>query len=220
MINRLKFFKFNPIISIINAIYGLTFHMAFYDHLLNRLFPKDKEVSIHEVLKRSPKFSRSYDQWKSSGMCDKERNAIFKSYHFKLSNLKTSVDIEIYHSPYANGLIIYPHADKEPVSFEFLMEYIREILEKDGYRLVHADRKMMERGKQVTSLEKYYLKPPLSAMTPTDQIFGNVVLELSFVNYVPSKFKMMANIYSDRLYNEPRAFEDLIALLFDQATTK
>jgi hypothetical protein len=31
---------------------------------------------------------------------------------------------------------------------------------------------------------------------------------------------MMANIYSDRLYNEPRAFEDLMALLFDQPATK
>ncbi len=194
--------------------------MAFYDHLINRLFPKDLEVSIHEVLKRSPQFFRSYDQWKSSGKCDEERRAIMKSYHFKLSHLKPLVDIEIYHSPYANGLVIYPQAEKETVTFEFIMEYIREILEKDGYRLVHADRKMMERGKQVTSLEKYYLKPPLSSETPIDQKFGNVIMELSFLNHTPTKFKMMANLYSDRLYNEPRAFEDLITLLFVQSTSE
>lgn len=189
--------------------------MAFYDQLINRLFPKDKEVSIHEVLKRSPHFSRSYDQWKLSGRCVDEREAIRKSYHYKLSNLKPSIDIEVYHSPYANGLIIYPQKDKEPLSFEFLMEYIREKLEMDGYRLVHADRKMMESVKMVTALEKYYLKPPLTTETPIDQKYGNVILELSYINNAPTKFKMMANIYSDRLYNEPRAFEDLITLLFE-----
>lgn len=192
--------------------------MAFYDHLINQLFPKDKEVSVHEVLKRSPQFFRTYDRWKSSGKCDIQRNAILESYHNKLSHLHTSVDIEVYHSPYANGLIIYPHKDKEPVSFEFLMELIREMLEHEGYRLVHADRKIMEKGKQVSSLEKYYLKPPLSPQTPIDQKFGNVILELSFLNHSPVKFKLLANVYSDRLYNEPRTFQDLITVLFDQAT--
>jgi hypothetical protein len=189
--------------------------MAFYDHLINRLFPKDKEVTIHEVLKRSPQFSRSYDQWKSSENFVDELAAILKSYHYKLSGLKPTVDIEIYHSPYANGLIIYPEKDKKPLSFGFLMEFIREKLEMNSYRLVHADRKMMETGKIVTALEKYYLKPPQSSAIPIDQKFGNVILELSYTNNTPSKFKMMANIYSDRLYNEPREFEDLMTLLFE-----
>lgn len=192
--------------------------MAFYDQLLNQLFPKDKEISVHEVLKKSPQFFRTYDLWKSSRKCDIERNAIMESYHNKLSHLKTSLDMEIYHSPYANGMIIYPHTEKKPISFEFLMEFIREMLENEGYRLVHADRKMIEKGKQVSSLEKYYLKPPISSITPIDQKFGNVILELSFLNHSPVKFKMLANIYSDRLYNKPRTFQDLITLLFEQAT--
>jgi hypothetical protein len=193
--------------------------MAFYEHLIHSLFPKDKEISIHEVLKRSQSFSTAYDQWKSSGKCSTERNAILRSYHYKISRLNAPLDIEVYHSPYANGLVIYPQKDKEPVAFEFMMEYIRETLEKKGYRLVHADRKMMEKGRKVTSLEKYYLKPPLSAETPIDQKFGNVILELSFLNHSPIKFKMMANIYSDRLYTEPNPFEDLISLLFEQTAS-
>ncbi|MBR9999743.1 MAG: hypothetical protein KFF73_12280 [Cyclobacteriaceae bacterium] len=188
--------------------------MAFYENLINRLFPKDKEVIIHEVLKRSVPFSRSYDLWKSSSQAAEELQAVSESYDNRLSDIKPSIDIEVYFSPYANGIVIYPERGEFPLSIEFIMEYIREKLELTDYRLVHADRKMTERGKMVTALEKYYLKPPLSADIPIDQKFGNVILELSYENDLPLKFKMMANIYSDRLYHEAHAFDDLIVLLF------
>jgi len=180
------------------------------------LFPQNKEVSVHEVLKRSTQFLKSYNTWRTSDRATEELAQIKQSYQNKLLNMKPSIDIEIYRSPYANGLIIYPVLDKKSLSVRFLMEYIREILENEGYRLVHADRKTMENGKDVKAIEKYYLKPPVSATIPIDQLFGNVILELNYKNNNPSRFKMIANIYSDRLYNEARTFEDLITLLFEE----
>lgn len=195
-------------------LYGLTFYMAFYENLLNRLFPKDKEVTIHETLKRSVQFSRAYDQWKSSAGSKDDLEAVASSYRHKLSSQSSLLDIEVFHSPYANGIVIYPSNGEYRLSIAFLMEHIREKLELSDYRLVHADRKMTERGRVVTAIEKYYLKPPLSAEIPIEQKFGNVILELNYENDRPVKFRMMANIYSDRLYHEPYAFEDMIALLF------
>jgi hypothetical protein len=192
--------------------------MAFYDKLLNRLFPKDEEISVHEVLKRSSHFNRSYDQWKSSEIAEDELQTIKNSYYDKVLNKASAIDLEVYHSPYANGMIIYPREGRKTISLSYTMEYIREKLELDDYRLVHADRKIKEKGKLVTALEKYYLKPPLSAEIPIDQKFGNVILELSYENNSPSKFKLMANIYSDRLYNSPKSFEDLIHLIFSPRT--
>jgi hypothetical protein len=188
--------------------------MAFYENLINRLFPKDKEVTIHETLKRSVQFSMAYDQWKSSSRAREELEAVSSSYHRKLSSQGSLLDIEVFHSPYANGIVIYPANGEYRLSIEFLMEYIREKLEFAGYRLIHADRKLKETGGKVTALEKYYLKPALSAEVPIEQKFGNVILELNHENDRPVKFKMMANIYSDRLYHEPYSFEDLIVLLF------
>jgi hypothetical protein len=188
--------------------------MTFYENLIKRLFPKDRELTIHETLKRSAHFSVAYDQWKSSSMARENLEILSASYQNKLSGHRSLIDIEVFHSPYANGILIYPANGEYPLSIEFIMEYIREKLELTGYRLVHADRKMTESGGKVTALEKYYLKPPISAEVPIEQKFGNVILELSHENDRPVKFKMMANIYSDRLYQEPYSFEDLIVLLF------
>jgi len=192
--------------------------MAFYEKILNRLFPKDEEISIHEVLKRSSHFNDSYDLWKSTQEAGDELRKVKDSYHDKILNKATAIDLEVYHSPYANGIIIYPRRDQKLISLAFLMEFIREKLELDDYRLVHADRRIKERGKMVMAVEKYYLKPPLSAEIPIDQKFGNVILELSYENNTTSKFKMMANVYSDRLYHSPKTFEDLITLIFGERT--
>jgi hypothetical protein len=190
--------------------------MAFYERLLERLFPKNEEISIHEVLKRSYQFNKSFDQWKSTDEGGNVIAMIRDSYYDKVLNKMTSIDLEVYHSPYANGIIIYPQHEQRKIPLTFIMEYIREKLELDDYRLVHADRKIKEQGKMVTGLEKYYLKPPLSAEIPIDQKFGNVILELSYNNDSPSKFKMMANVYSDRLYHQPKSFDDLITLIFGE----
>jgi hypothetical protein len=190
--------------------------MAFYERLIERLFPKNEEISIHEVLKRSNQFNRSFDKWKSSDEAGKELGMIRDSYYDKVLNKITAIDLEVYHSPYANGIILYPQYEQGKISLTFIMEFIREKLELDNYRLVHADRKIKEQGKMVTALEKYYLKPPLSAEIPIDQKFGNVILELSYENNSPWKLKMMANVYSDRLYNQPKPFDDLISLIFGE----
>ncbi len=193
--------------------------MALFEKIIQKLFPKEEAVTVHEVLKRSASFIRSFDEWKSAGSLPAFRGKFLRSYNQKLTSKHPELDIEIYRSPYANGFILYPDHATDELPATFLMEYIRERLEEEGYRLVHADRKLTEKGKEVYSLEKYYLKPPLSPDIPIDQLFGNVIVELSFRNNKPSKFKMIVNIYSDRLYQKPRQFEDLIYLLFEKRTS-
>ena len=233
MINELTNPKINSINNSFNKLLALSYdlpkqifflkvkrHMPMFDKIFDKIFPKDQEVNVHEVLKRSPQFIKSFEEWKISAQAEDMKENISASYNDKLSSRPPVIDIEIYHSSYANGFIIYPQKRGIQLPLEFLMEYIKDVLETEGYRLVHSDRKMKETGKIVTELDKYYLKPPISHEIPIDQLFGNVIIELSYRNHEPSKFKLVANIYSDRLYGAPRNFEDLILLLFEKRSAK
>lgn len=192
--------------------------MALFDAIVKKLFPGDKEVSIHEVLKRSPQFIEAFENWKKSDKALEIFNDILNSYHDKLTNRHPTIDIELYHSPYSNGILIYTTRKDYDLPFEYIMEFIRDNLEKEGYRLVNSDRKIRETGDKVEKLEKYYLKPPISPEAPIDQLFGNIIVELFYKNETPDRLRIMANVYSDRLYNEPKKFSELISLLFDQRT--
>jgi hypothetical protein len=190
--------------------------MPLFDKIINKIFPGGQEVTIHEVLKRSAHFIRDFEEWKRSESTQVLIDTVHNSYIDKLASREPEIDIEVYRSPYANGFIIYPTKTENELQLEFLMEYIKEMLEEEGYRLVHSDRRLRETGKSVTSIEKYYLKPPISHEIPIDQIYGNVIIELTLKNNLPFKFKVIVNVYSDRLYSEARNFEDLISFLFDK----
>ncbi len=194
--------------------------MALFDSIVNRLFPENKEVSVHEVLKRTPQFIEEYESWKKSDQAREKIDQILRSYHDKLTNHQPILDIELFNSPYGNGFILYARKQDKELPFEFLMEYLRDKLEEEGYRLVHSDRKIHESGKKVEKLEKYHLKPPISSEVPIDQLYGNIIIELFHKNNIPDRIRLMANVYSDRLYKEPKNFGDLINVLFDQRTSR
>ena len=54
---------------------------------------------------------------------------------------------------------------------------------------------------------------------PIDQRYGNISLELILYNDKPHYLKLMASVYSDRLYSEPESFSDLVELLFEKGAS-
>jgi len=62
---------------------------------------------------------------------------------------------------------------------------------------------------------KYYLKPSLKLMMdiPSEQLYGNISLELILQNSKPFRFLLHANYYSDRNYKKEKSFQHLLDYL-------
>ena len=189
--------------------------MTFFQDLYKSLFPRNKQVAIHEVLVRSSTFLQSYNSWEKSDSILNILREISRSWHFKKNHIKSVIEIELYVSPYSNGFTIFSDFDPEKIPLAFLMEYVKEKLLANKYRQVHNDRKIEETENFVLMLERYYLKPNLVEGTQIDQLFGNVLIELKYQDHEAVWLKIMANVYSGRKYKDPLKFEELISLLFE-----
>lgn len=62
---------------------------------------------------------------------------------------------------------------------------------------------------------KYYLKPSLKLMTemPSEQLYGNITIELVLKNDKPFRLLLRANYYSDRNYKAELEFEKIFKYL-------
>jgi hypothetical protein len=77
---------------------------------------------------------------------------------------------------------------------------------------------MEEINNQVRVTEKFYLKPPLQAPVENElisQLFGNVSIEKISVDNKPSYLKLLVTVYSDRLYQNAKPFDQMMDRLFE-----
>jgi hypothetical protein len=189
--------------------------MSFFDDIYMKLFPANKKVGIYEVLSRDQIFLNNYQEWNSKSDCIKLREDLLKSWEFKLKGLKPPLDIITYLSDYANGFTLYPGKEDYANMMSYLMEYMKDKLLHNSYRLVHSTRKIDEKKEGVVIVEKYYLKPPFPVNIPYDQIYGNVEIEVLKQDQDEKRLKFLVSVYSDRNYTKPLAFEELLSYLFD-----
>lgn len=199
--------------------------MSYFDKLLGKLFPnKDsgKAPDIHEVLKRNPYAQQQYGDWKDSQLRQSLIEEIAKAYYYKKTDISSELDIHLFNTVYANGFAISYHPKVGGKSFQHLADYFRDKVLEMGYRLVNADRRILDRANYVETIEKYYLKPPLSAedvaqsSVQNKQMFGNISIEHVLINNQPSYLKVLASIYSDRQFQEADSYDDFVSALFHQ----
>ena len=189
--------------------------MTFFQDLYKKLFSNSSPIAIHEVLTRSATFLAEYGDWKKTESSQEILNELSRSWHFKKNNIKSSIEIELYISPYSNGLTIFSGSGMERISLAFLMEYIKETLLENKYRIVHNDRKIQETENFVLMLERYFLKPNPIQEAQINQLYGNILIEVKYQDNEEVWLKIMANVHSGRKYKDPRDFNELITLLFD-----
>ena len=76
-----------------------------------------------------------------------------------------------------------------------------------------------EREHLAKETEKFYFKPPLQLPKEGElisQLYGNISLEKIRINHQPSYFKLLASVYSDRLYYDAKPFDELMDRLFER----
>lgn len=192
----------------------------FFDDLFNKVFRNsdDSTVNHKENFKIKEAELKEAVQWAESEDGEEKMNLVYKNYHFKKTQIDETPQIHVLDSPYANGFAViydFPFNDK---SFSMLFLAFSQRVIALGYRQVSLDRKFEEVNDQVRLIEKFYFKPPLQTPIQGElisQLYGNVTLEKVTVDNRPSFIKFLVTVYSDRYYDSPRPFDQLLDLLFN-----
>lgn len=190
--------------------------MSFFEQIINKIFPQEKKNVIlsNEVLKRSKQEFDSYEEWYASDVSEKILDKIFRAYHLKKTDIKDPIPIALFQSDKANGFAIANCNSLLDSDYKMLLEHFKKQVLSIGYRQSGSNRKVTAEQDRVITKEMYYMKPPIQMEPPIDQKFGNVSLELILYDEKPHYLKIMASVYSDRLYSEPDDFSELVETLF------
>ena len=192
----------------------------FFDDLFKKVFKPDLDAPLNHKENYTLKEETITDavDWTKTEEGKKMLELIYKNYHFKKSQINERPQVHLFQSPYANGFAISYEFPFDEKSFsQLFLAFSQRVLDL-GYRQVSLDRKLEEINDQVKLTEKFYFKPPIQAPRSGElisQLYGNVTLEKVSIDNHPGYIKFLVTVYSDRLYKDPKPFDQLMDLLFE-----
>ncbi len=194
----------------------------FFDDLLKKIFPprpSNLAVSVKENFLVKEKELQDLEVWNESEASKTLYDLVYRNYHYKRAQINESPEVHVFSSVYANGFALSYGPPLDPNSFSQLFLGLSRRIIALGYEQVSLDRKLEEVNEQVKETEKFYFKPPLQLPQEGElisQLYGNISLEKIRVNQEPSYFKLLASVYSDRLYYDAKPFDELMDRLFER----
>lgn len=189
--------------------------MAFFDQIYDRLFaPKPKGVILHEVINRSTDYKTRFESWKKSYKSTDLLKEVAVSYAAKLAGMSKKPEVHILNDKLSNGFAVTYTDQIGKEAFQFLFDYLAQKTATLGYRLTNSDYLITDKGHFTETKEKHYLKPTISTESVIDQQFGNILIEHVLVDDQPSYIRLAAHGYSDRSYQPPLPFHELMNHLF------
>jgi len=187
----------------------------FTSRILNKLFSKksNKEPLVSGKLERSDRYEQNYSGWVESqvgNILSELQQAYNKSNARGLYNPA----FHVYNSDQSNGFFFNYHMEFESEEFSYLLDYFKETVVDLGYTVYTSDTKYKDLESGVQKIDRHYLKPTQEGSEmPMDQKYGNVLIELFVLNDEVQYLKLMANIYSDRNFTEPKPFSEFLEKL-------
>jgi hypothetical protein len=194
----------------------------FFDDLLKKIFPPrggNQSLSVKENFSVKEKDLQDLEAWNSSEASKTLYDLVYRNYHYKRAQINESPEVHVFSSVYANGFALSFGPPLDSNSFSLLFLGLSRRIIALGYEQVSLDRKLEEVNEQVKETEKFYFKPPLQLPKEGElisQLYGNISLEKIRINQQPSYFKLLASVYSDRLYYDAQPFDDLMDRLFER----
>ena len=177
------------------------------------------EPMATEQIARGEQERQRYFRWLHEGRGAQMSEIVHDSYRKKQQQEMGDFQVHVLKMPCANGFALTYHPSLSGNDFQHFFDWLKDRVEGIGsYRLVNAERRIFDKGKYVESKEKYYLKPIIDAEAPPfNQQYGNVLIEYVLIDRQPSYLKLVANIYSDRLYTQALDFDGLVKEVFNIA---
>jgi hypothetical protein len=194
----------------------------FFDDLLKKIFPPrggNQGLSVKENFLVKEKDLQDLEAWNTSEESKVLYDLVYRNYHYKRAQINESPEVHVFSSVYANGFALSFGSPLDSNSFSLLFLGLSRRIIALGYEQVSLDRKLEEVNEQVKETEKFYFKPPLQLPKEGEllsQLYGNISLEKIRINQQPSYFKLLATVYSDRLYYDAKPFDDLMDRLFER----
>jgi len=194
----------------------------FFDDLLKKIFPargSHQPLSVKENFLLKDKDLQDVEVWGHSEASKVLYDLVYRNYHYKRAQINESPEVHIFSSIYANGFALSYGPPLDENSFSSLFLGLSRRIIALGYEQVSLDRKLEEVNEQVKETEKFYFKPPLQMPQEgalISQLYGNISLEKIRINQQPSYFKLLAAVYSDRLYHDAKPFDELMDRLFER----
>ncbi|MDP2041488.1 MAG: hypothetical protein Q8S14_11650 [Algoriphagus sp.] len=194
---------------------------SFLDDLFKKVFkPSDKSpMRLKENFVIKEIEQTDLDLWIETEESAQLFALVYKNYHFKRTGINGRPQVHIFDSPYANGFAVTYENPFNAKSFSRLFLAFSQRLLALGYEQVSLDRKFEEINDQVKVTEKFYFKPPIQLPAEGElisQLYGNVSLEKVTIDNEPSYIKLLATVYSDRLYQDAKSFDQLMDGIFEK----
>ncbi len=198
--------------------------MGFLDKLIQSVF-SEKSTNItsepsgrlvKKALKRSDKFLADYQSWVDNQSFNFIIRKIFEEWETRNEISSVEASFFYYNTEKSNGFLFYFDGSTDKQEAHYLLTLFADRVKKFGYIINHQEEEVIEETNFLKTKEVTYLKPRLKYRVelPYKQLFGNIHIECVWHDGTPYYIKVMANYYSDRSYELPYSFEDLVAQLF------
>lgn len=180
------------------------------NRLLKNLFGRGKPVTVHEPLRPSATELQDYRQWVSGPVPSLMDQYIRNELRGLRAGLPARGAVHLVTSQSSAAIIVYGGETYDADDFRRYFHLLSERIRQLGYRKANADRMIEEKKGTIETRLRIYLKPGFSSSTPLDQKYGNVLLELLFLDREMQYFKLQASWYSDRSWYEAHPFDELL----------
>lgn len=195
--------------------------MSFFSDIYQRLFRNTPQTGsyrkpfLQETLKRSSTEIRDYEALKDSSEMRRLFDDLYDNYLREINDRENPLGLYILDSKAASGFYFRIVPPFTAGNIYFFFDALRDKILQEDYHLYTSHRKVYLKNGKTEITEMHYLKPPVSAemVFPQDQMYGNIQIDLVSIEGEPQYIKLMASVYSDRNYSEPRDFSLLMEKL-------
>ncbi len=177
------------------------------------------QPAIHEMIERSAVEKEDYLQWKRTlsrrRLLDWLNN---QHVEYIINPQHTDDAIDFLNTPSSKGFVMHFHEtryNKREIIhfFDFLKERVLSI----NYRSYMSDLRTYNRPDWVETIQRHYLKPSIflrkTNQKKSEQLFGNITIQLLLRNDQVRNLKFNATTYQDHQFEKADDFRELIQLL-------
>jgi hypothetical protein len=191
----------------------------FLNDLFSKVFKNEGRIPVNHKENYLVKDSEAFqaEQWAGSPEGLELMGKVYTNYHLKRIQIEEAPQVHVLESKYAYGFAVTYDEPLTKETFSNLFLTLGKRVLALGYFQVSLDRKIEEVNEEVKTTEKFYFKPPIQNPLSDElltQLYGNISIEKISINNQPNYLKVLATYYSDRLYQDPKPFDQFLDQLF------
>jgi len=174
---------------------------------------------IHEVIERNEAELADYQKWSKTLAKRRLLDWLHAQYAIHLS-APNGIDesLDFLNTPSAKGFVIHfdktYYPEREVIHF---FDYLKERVLAMGYVTYVSDLRTYTKNNKVETIQRHYLKPSMKTKFEkggkATQAYGNIMIELLFLDETVQNLKFSAMTYTDHKFERAEAFEDLMSSL-------